>query len=225
VALIPNSRLTETGFMTTNSDAVVILDSVMPDYDVTLVEQAMVSADPVTTWCSARELDLLTVRSRILDAAMWIRGLPAYLAGRSAPVPPRLLIADGGLPDWLVLGESGHEIVFGAVGRFWNPVITWRTVTRDDFARFDEPGCGKIAANFAVTPHGTGTLMSYECRTATTDPVARRRFRRDWWVVRPFVAHIMRATVRTIKDNAEQVAQDIRDNRPARNPGTKLPKC
>ena len=76
-------------------------------------------------------------------------------------------------------------------------------MTRADFAGFDEPGWGKIAANFTVTPYGRRTLLTYECRTATTDSVARRRFRRYWWVVRPFVAHIMRATLRRIKTDAE----------------------
>lgn len=179
----------------------LILDLVMPDYDVALTEHVTVSADPTTTLRAARELDLLTVRSPILDVAMWIRGFPARLTGRAAPVPPRLVITDGGLPGWLVLGESAHEIAFGAVGRFWTPIITWRDVTRDDFGRFDAPGWGKIAANFTVIPHGTGTLLSYECRTATTDPVSRRRFHRYWWLVRPFVGHIMRATLATIEDN------------------------
>ena len=191
--------------MTTKTDKKLILDSLMPDYDVALAEHVVVSADPATTWRAARELDLLTVHSTLLDAAMWIRGLPAHLVGRAVPVPPRLVVADGELPGWLVLGESGHEIVFGAVGRFWRPVITWRDITRADFAGFDEPGWGKIAADFAVTPHGTRTLLTYECRTATTDSVARRRFRRYWWVVRPFAAHIMRATLRTIKARAEGV--------------------
>ena len=191
--------------MTTKTDKKLILDSLMPDYDVALAEHVVVSADPATTWRAARELDLLTVHSTLLDAAMWIRGLPAHLVGRAVPVPPRLVVADGELPGWLVLGESGHEIVFGAVGRFWRPVISWRDVTRADFVGFDEPGWGKIAADFVVTPHGTRTLLTYECRTATTDSVARRRFRRYWWVVRPFAAHIMRATLPTIKARAEGV--------------------
>ncbi len=66
-----------------------------------------------------------------------------------------------------------------------------------DFARFAERGWGKIAANFSVAPYGDShTLLSYECRTATTDPVSHRRFVRYWWLVRPFVAHIMRATIK-----------------------------
>ena len=78
------------------------------------------------------------------------------------------------------------------------------TSTADEFASFDEPGWGKIVANFSVLPYGTrATLLTYECRTVTTDPASRQKFLRYWTVIRPFVAHIFRATVRTIRDNAE----------------------
>jgi hypothetical protein len=46
------------------------------------------------------------------------------------------------------------------------------------------------------------TLLTNECRTATTDPVSRRRFARYWWVIRPFVGHIMRTTVAEIGADA-----------------------
>jgi hypothetical protein len=45
-------------------------------------------------------------------------------------------------------------------------------------------------------------LLSYECRTATIDTRSRAAFARYWRVVRPFVAHIMRATVATVRDDA-----------------------
>ncbi len=59
-------------------------------------------------------------------------------------------------------------------------------------------------ANFSVVPYGEhATLLTYECRTATTDTESRLRFIRYWSLVRPFVAHIFRATVATIRDHAE----------------------
>ncbi|WP_179473312.1 hypothetical protein [Mycolicibacterium vinylchloridicum] len=191
--------------MTTGTRGLV-LDSVMPSYDVAITEHVLVGTDPQTTYCAARGLDLLTVHSPLLDAAMWVRQLPSRLTVRPAPRPPRLVIGEGvGIPGWLVLGEQdGTEIAFGAVGRFWQPVIEWRDVGAAEFPGFAEPGWGKIAANFTVLPYGSGkTLLSYECRTATTDPQSRRRFARYWWLVRPFVAHILRATLRQIKVNAE----------------------
>jgi hypothetical protein len=117
-----------------------------------------------------------------------------------------LVLSEGDpLPGWLVLGERpGVELAFGAVGKFWQPNIEWHDVAADEFASYDEPGWGKIVANFAVLPYGTrATLLTYECRTVTTDPASRQKFLRYWTVIRPFVAHILRATVRTIRDNAE----------------------
>jgi hypothetical protein len=78
-------------------------------------------------------------------------------------------------------------------------------VGASELAAFAEPGWGKIAASFVVAPYGEhATLLTYECRTVTTDPESRRRFLRYWSIVRPFVRHILRATLRTIRDDAER---------------------
>jgi hypothetical protein len=183
----------------------MIIEAVMPRYDAVLTEHCVVEADPRCVLQVARELDLLTVRTPILLAAMWLRGLPARLVGAAPPVPTSLVIADGGLPGWLVLGSDEREIAFGAVGRFWTPVIEWRQVTVDEFTRFAEPGWGKIAANLSVRPYGHRTLLSYECRTVTNDAAVRRRFLLYWHLVRPFVGHVLRATLATVKAHAETI--------------------
>lgn len=80
----------------------------------------MVAADPSTTFQAARTLDLFTVRTPLLMASMWIRGLPERLSGKASPPPPRLVMSEQiGLPGWLPLGEQpNREIAFGAVGKF-----------------------------------------------------------------------------------------------------------
>jgi len=146
------------------------------------------------------------VHSPLLDASMWLRGLPARLSGKAAPTAPKLVIdTDMGLPGWMLLGErSNREVVFGAIGKFWQPTIEWLDVPVADFAGFDEPGWGKIAANFSVLPYGAAaTLLTYDCRTVTTDPDSRRRFLRYWHLIRPFVGHVLRATLRQISADAE----------------------
>jgi hypothetical protein len=94
-----------------------------------------------------------------------------------APAPLKhLYLAQGvGLPRWLSLGErEGAELAFGAVGKFWQTNIEWCALPEAEFAAFDEPGWGKIACNFTVQPYDDGrTLLTYECRTATTDPVSQ----------------------------------------------------
>ena len=192
--------------MTTADTGALLIDSAMPTYDAAIAEHIIVAADPATTFAAARGLDLLTVHSPLLDLSMWLRGLPARLSGTPAPRIPNLVIGeDMGLPGWMFLGQRlNREIAFGAVGRFWQPTIEWRDVAAADFRGFDEPGWGKIAANFSVLRYSaSATLLTYECRTVTTDPDSRRQFLRYWWLIRPVVGHIMRATLRQINTNAE----------------------
>lgn len=199
--------------MTIPGSPVLLLDSAMPTYDVSIAEHAIVRADPAATFAAARGLDLLTVHSPLLDLTMWLRGLPARIDRTGSPTAQsRFVIGeDMGLPGWTFLGEQrGREVAFGAVGTFWKPTIEWRDLTAADFPGFHEPGWGKIAANFSVRPYGaSSTLLSYECRTVTTDPMSRRRFRRYWWLVRPFVGHIMRATLRQIAADATRMTLDL----------------
>jgi hypothetical protein len=183
----------------------MLLDDALATFDVSLAVHTVVHADPETTYAAARGLDFLRVRTPLLLAAMWVRGLPAKVTHRAEAVPPTLLLSEGALPGWVLLGERpGEEIAFGAIGVFWHPQIEWHDVEPADFATFAEPGFGKIACNYSVRPYGeAASLLSYECRTATTDDEPRRAFARYWRLIRPFVAHIMRATVDTIRDDAE----------------------
>ena len=184
----------------------LLIDEFMPSFDASIAEHVIVRSDPSTTFRAARELDFLSVHTPLLDVAMWARGMPARMSGRAVEAPPRLVLGLGDpLPGWLVLGETpGSELAFGAVGKFWQPNIEWHDVAADEFLVFDEPGWGKIAADFSVLPYGTcATLLTYECRTVTTDPASRQKFLRYWTVIRPFVAHIFRVTVRTIRDGVE----------------------
>ena len=191
----------------------LIIDECLPAWDVELAEHRLVHAPVEATWRAARDLDLLTVHTPLLDAAMWVRSLPDRIAGRPIPTPPKLTFGGDrpGLPGWVSLGQQeNHEIALGAVGKYWQPNIPWRDVPADEFTAFAEPGWGKIATALTTVPYGDGqTLLSYVCRTATTDPQSRRRFSRYWWLVRPFVAYIMRATLRSIAADAEHAPATV----------------
>jgi hypothetical protein len=191
----------------------MIIDMQLPRYDAVIAVHTVVDADLATTFQAARQLDFLTVRTPLLDSAMWLRGLPDRLRHRAARPPAKLTLADGaGLPGWLSLGlREDDEVAFGALGKFWKANIEWRDVPEAEFRDFREPGWGKIACNFTVRAYGADrTLLTYECRTATTDATARRKFGRYWWLIRPFVAHIMRATIATIAVNASRAPRPER---------------
>jgi hypothetical protein len=185
-----------------------MLDQYVDASDAALAAHAIVSAPAEVTFEAARTLDLLEVTTPLLAASFWVRGLPAKVLHRPEPPPPDKLTLEGdlGLPGWMLLGQNpGREIVFGAIGVFWTPTIRWNLdVTASGFAAFDEPGWGKIACNYSTFPYGAHrTLLTYECRTLTTDAESGRLFLRYWWLIRPFVQHIMNATVRTIATHAE----------------------
>ena len=186
-----------------NSDD--LLAQYLPVYDVAITEHLVIDADIERVFRAARDLDFLTVRSPLLTASMFVRGVPARIRGHAPTAPPELRLAAGSmaLPGWLLLGEiPGQQIAFGAVGKFWKADIEWRDVPREHFATFGEPGWGKIACRFQVRANGPGrSTLTYECRTATTDTAARQQMARYWWLIRPFVGHIMRATLRTVSVN------------------------
>lgn len=196
----------------------MLIDEVMPDFDATIIEHVVIDASPEAVHETARDMDFLQIRSPLVDAVMFVRGLPGRIArrlsARPAPAPPPAMrLADlfddpadpDGLAEWLALGEvPGRELVFGAIGKVWQPDIDWQPVTSDAFREFAEPDYAKIVAGFSIRNYGADrTLLSYEARTAGTDDAARRKFLRYWWLVRRFVHFVMRAAVLTVKDLAE----------------------
>ncbi len=181
------------------------MDAADADADVA---RARVVAGPVAvTYDTARHLDFMTVHSPLMDAAMFVRGIPNRIRHVEEPTPARMVLGEGdGLPGWSVLAEDpGREVVFGAVGVFWTPTIAWRdAMTVEEFRAFDEPGWGKIACCLRVDPvDDHRSELTYECRTRITDPASRRKFLRYWRLIRPFVGHILGATVNTVRIEVE----------------------
>lgn len=182
----------------------LIIDRCLPDFDARLVEHRLVDAELGAAWDGLCDLDLMQVHTPLLDAAFWVRGLPARIRRVHVPAPATLRLGDADqgspLPGWLSLGVMPrHEIALGAVGRFWTPSIEWHDVSAAEFPTFAEPGWGKIVASFSLRGYGERrTLATYECRTAVPDVTSRKAFLRYWTLIRPFVGHIMRATLHTL---------------------------
>lgn len=191
-----------------NSDVPVVvlpdlLDVHLPTYDVVVTEHVVIEAGAEVVFDVAKHFDFMTTDSTVVTTLMSARSVPSRLLRRSAGAPETLKLASepGALPGWVLLGEvSGREVAFGAVGTFWKPAIEWHDVTPDQFAAFGDPGWGKIACHLLVRPDGPGrSVLTYECRTATTDLASRAQMARYWWLVRPFVAYVLRAVLRTIR--------------------------
>ena len=189
----------------------MLIDCYLRSFDVTQVCTTNVHALPSEVYEVMLGTDL---RDPVVNALFALRELPRRIAARlhgQAPPPAAARVTFGDIasgPIWMRLAEEpGVELVVGSVGRFWRKDYGWRAVAADQFVAFQEPGFAKIAISLAVLPSMADlTVLRYEARTATTDAVARRAFRRYWRVIRPGVALVMRRALRRIKQQAERHA-------------------
>jgi len=81
---------------------------------------------------------------------------------------------------------------------------TWEALRGLDLAQVH---WGRIASNFSLRPYGVRTLISYEVRTVTADAESAAWFTRYWRLIRPFVGHIMRATLDAVRVDAERASR------------------
>jgi hypothetical protein len=183
----------------------MLVDEFLPVYDVSDSVATVVHADVATTWDALMQVDVVEVgRQRPLAATLGaLRALPEIVShvlhGEPSPkMPTHLRLRDittvpmreGG---WVLLGERPRdEIALGLVGKFWRPVISFATVTAEEFRDFAAPGFAKTVYSLSVQVVGEDrTLLVATMRTATTDEHARRWFRRYWTLGVGSGAHVL----------------------------------
>ena len=184
----------------------MLIDEMMPVYDVSDAVATVVDADAGTTWDALMEVDLLEVGRRKPAVAFLgaLRILPDLVSqllrgGGPSPRPGRMRLADMatiplGAGGWILLGRrDGEEIALGLIGKFWRPVIEFAHVSSAaDFRSFAEPGFAKTIYALSVQAIGPRqTLLSGVMRTSTTDAHARRWFRRYWTLGIGSGAHVL----------------------------------
>jgi hypothetical protein len=191
-----------------------LLERLLPQFDARRVERRVVPGDIETVYAATLRADFLrawreNVAVRFIFGARELgeRLVSAVRRRPFEPPPPpnSLRLADMGTHgEWVRLGEAPpFEIVFGTIGRFWAGETVWEEIDAGEFAAFDRPGFGKIAAGFRLQRSGEGqTLVAYECRTKGTDPAARKGFLRYWRPLSPFIGVVLRAHLRVIEDEA-----------------------
>jgi hypothetical protein len=184
----------------------MLIDELMPVYDISDAVATVVDADVATTWDALMEVDLLEVGRKKLAVALLgaLRILPDLVnqllrGSRPSPRPDRMRLQDMatiplGDGGWVLLGRRDRkEIALGLIGKFWRPVIEFGNVTSAaEFRAFAEPGFAKTI--YALSVQGIGlqqTLLSGVMRTSTTDDHARRWFRRYWTLGIGSGAHVL----------------------------------
>lgn len=88
--------------------------------------------------------------------------------------------------------------VAGAVTQPWKADVQFQALPPDEFERFDEPGYVKIVWTLEADelPSGRESIVRTRIRVKTTDPSARRRFRRYWAMLSPGIILVHREIVR-----------------------------
>jgi hypothetical protein len=118
------------------------------------------------------------------------------------------LLAETEALGWGHLAEEpGREIVMGAVCQPWEGEVVFRPLPADKFAAFAEPGYAKIVWTLEVEPDGEeACTFRTRTRVATTDPEARRRFRRYWSIFSPGILLIRLEALRLLRNSAQQTS-------------------
>jgi hypothetical protein len=197
-----------------------LADRFLPTFEAVERHEARVAAPAGLTFDALQAIGLQ--RSALVRAI--IHGRERLLRVRGESVwPPGGLAAQMQHWGWAVLAEEqGRAVVLGTVTQPWHGDVRFLTLTPDAFVAFDEPGYVKILSVIAVEPVGsTASIVRTETRVATTDPVARARFRRYWAVFSPGIVLIRRALLRLVRREAERRWREARLRRrtPAGAPG------
>jgi hypothetical protein len=161
----------------------------MPEFSVRFVQRVAVDADAELAYARLRALDLADVQS--VHTYLRLRSLPtrvqAWWRGKRRPRPDSARLNDlaSRVPGFNVLGERPREeLVYGVVGKLWQPLQAFERVAPHAFRGFAIPGFAKLALALRVAPRELGgTWITIELRAKATDRVSERLLRRAWQVV------------------------------------------
>lgn len=141
----------------------------------------------------------------ILDFLLKVRELPGRTLthlGASTALRDRPRF---GLTDFLLLGETANEVVFGLVGCFWRPDFGLvRVADAAEFAACKSSGIAKLVMSYTVQPHAGGTWrLQTETRVWCPDWNSKLRFFPYWIAIRLASGWIRRRILVQVKRTAE----------------------
>jgi hypothetical protein len=191
----------------------MIIDELMPRYDVATRHTIEVHASPAAAYEALQHADF--AKSGVLRMLTSLRALPARLLewrrqGRVRQAPPRRLVetlATLEKAGFVLLADvPPTELVLGIEGRFWAldggrctpPAASFRTTV-------PQAGTARAVWGFHFAPlDATRTLVTTQTRVLCADAAARHRFLPYWFVIRPASGLIRRVILRQLRDEAER---------------------
>jgi len=174
------------------------LDDFLPSYE--FVERHSLATDATPDRIDTAFRSVAIADIPIARALWFVRRLGRPSGDLTKP------FVSGELPGIVLEDVPGEGIVLGLTGQFWKIRGGYRDPTRprtvDEFVTYDRPDMCKAVIDFRV---GESSL-STETRVHVADPAARRRFRRYWFVIRPFSGLIRILFLRAARKRAEAQA-------------------
>lgn len=173
----------------------------MPTYDFDEKHEMIVRASAETVYAALDSFDFN--ESAVIRWLFRLRGLA--LNDSCGAVAQTLTLRDMTKFGFVVLGEKPNkEILFGLVGRFWQPNGDLQEINAEDFRGFDKSVYAKAAWNFALTESAAKeTRLTTETRVQCTDDASRSQFGFYWTFVKPFSGWIRAEALRLAKEKAE----------------------
>jgi hypothetical protein len=198
----------------------VLLDELMPKYDVIERHRTLVAAGPDAVYAALRRADL--AGAPLAKLLLAVRAMPSALIallrspGRAfarlpaarEPLPQRpraFRLADFERAGFHVVAERvPEELVIGLLGKFWTPRgALCAPLSAEDFHKGPPNGYALAGWNFTITARPDGlTELATETRVWCADD-ARVKFRSYWLLVRPGSGLIRRSMLAAIRREAE----------------------
>jgi hypothetical protein len=196
-----------------------LLDRFMPVYEIAERFETRVAAPAGVTYAAACAFDLQ--QSEVIQAVFRGRDVLMHAPHDDNPLPTQLLAQTLQL-GWRVLAEDpGHELVMGAVTQPWEHQVTFHGLPPDRFTAFDTPGYAQIVWTLSAEPiDRRSSIFRTITRVRTTDPDARKKFRRYWSIYSPGILLIRSEALRVVRREAERRYHDGADIAPAPCPTT-----
>ena len=169
------------------------LDDFLPAYEFSERHGIGIDTPADRIYAALRAVSLADIP--VARALWWMRRL-----GRRTGNPTKPFIT--AFPGVVLEDVPGEGIVLGLTGQFWRlrgNLDPPGPRTADDFLRYSRVDVCKLVIDLRVGP----SSLSTETRVHVADPAARRKFRRYWFVIRPFSGLIRILLLRAARRRAE----------------------
>jgi len=186
------------------------LERFLPVYEFRELHAINIDTSPRQVYQALKELTAAEI-SPLVSLMFELRSLPARLTGKAVKgsFQPGPILDQLSRRGFVFLAEvPDSEIVFGLVGRFWEPSGNMGPILSgsEAFLAFRDPTYAKGATNFLITARDSavGCRCSTETRVYAPDPRTRRKFAFYWRIISMGSGFIRILLLWAIKRKAEK---------------------